>query len=71
MQNGKDIRYIAAIRLFTKLVEENKEEGKYINDIRGWGTASRQVTFNVGRLRLKRFLAVMANVTLRKKYLGF
>ena len=64
--------YIAAIELFQILVHENKEEGKIINHTQGsWSSKSRNVTHNIARLRLKRYLSVMANLGLRKKYFSF
>ena len=64
--------YIAAIELFQILVHENKEEGKIINHTQGgWSSKSRNVTHNMARLRLKRYLSVMANPGLRKKYFSF
>ena len=42
------------------------EKAKY-----SWDLTSRNVTHNAGRLRLKRYLAVMANKKLREKYFGF
>lgn len=36
-----------------------------------WDMVSKNVTQNIARLRLKRYLSVMANVKIRKKYFGF
>ena len=48
------------------------EDGKIIEKARNkWDMVSRNVTHNIGRLRLKRYLATMANVKLRKRYFGF
>jgi hypothetical protein len=64
--------YRAAIALLRELYEENKEDGKIIETIRGsWDFASRNVTHNIARIRLKRYLSVMANKELRKLYFGF
>jgi hypothetical protein len=64
--------YRAAIALLKELYEENKEDGKIIETIRGsWDLASRNVTHNIARIRLKRYLSVMANKELRKLYFGF
>ena len=55
-----------------EIAEENREEGKIIEKARSsWDITSRNVTHNIGRLRLKRYLAVMANKKLREKYFGF
>lgn len=72
LENSSDRRYIAAVRLLEQLAEENKETGKIIEYTRGWwDTASKNVTHNAGRLAIKRYLSVMANKKLRKKYFGF
>lgn len=64
--------YQAAVELFRRLAEENREEGGIIKYAKySWETTSRKVTHNIGRLRLKRYLSVMANRRLRAKYFGF
>lgn len=65
-------QYRAAIELLRCLSEENKENGEIIEKAKyDWVSASRNVTHNIGRLRLKRYLSVMANQKLRKRYFGF
>lgn len=72
IQNGYKKEYRAAIELLRQLTEENKEEGKIIESLQSsWELVSRKITHNTGRLRLKRYLAVMANRKLRQKYFGF
>ena len=72
IQNSGKKEYRAAIALLKMLYEENKEEGKVIEYAKfGWDLASKNVTQNIARLRLKRYLSVMANVELRKKYFNF
>lgn len=72
LENNKDIRYIAAIKLLEKVIEDNKEEGKIIEKRKGsWGITSKNVTFNEGRVNIKRFLSIMANIMLRKHYFSF
>lgn len=72
LQNGSKTEYRAAVKLLKKLSDENREEGKIIEIAeRDWDLTSRRVTHNVGRLRLKRYLSVMANRKLREKYFGF
>lgn len=72
LQRGRDKRYVAAVKLFEQLAEENKVHGKIIEKAKcDWDITSSNVTFNIGRLRLKRYLSVMANVELRRKYFGF
>lgn len=72
LQNGSKREYRAAVELLKEIADENREEGKIIEKSRySWDITSRNVTHNIGRLRLKRYLAVMANKKLRKKYFGF
>ena len=72
IQNGTKKEYLAAVQLFETLIEDNKEQGKIINYCHGsWDMYSRKITHNIGRLRLKRFLSVMANKKLREMYFGF
>ena len=73
MQNCNQKDYLAAVELLRKIAdsEENRKAGAVIEPIWDWSTASKNVTHNVARLRLKRFLSVMANGKLRKKYFGF
>lgn len=72
IQNGEKIEYKAAVELLRKLSEENKDDGKVIEKVGyAWDLASKNVTHNIGRLRLKRYLSVMANKSLRKRVFGF
>lgn len=72
LQNGKKKEYQAAVELLRKLSDENKEEGSIIEKAgHDWELSSKNVTHNIGRLRIKRYLSVMANKRLRKKYFGF
>lgn len=72
LQNAIDKRYIAAIKLLERLALENREKGKVIEKIKSWwDITSRNVTHNEGRLVMKRYLSVMANRELRKRYFGF
>ena len=72
IQNSEKKEYKAAIALLKILSEENKEEGKVIEYARReWDMVSKNVTQNIARLRLKRFLSVMANTKVRKKYFNF
>lgn len=69
VQNGTRKEYFAAIQLFETLIEDNKKAGKLINFCYDkWDMYSRRITHNIGRLRLKRFLSVMANKKLREMY---
>ncbi len=72
IQNCGKIEYRAAAELLKRISEENREEGKIIEIVKyDWDLASRNVTHNEGRLKLKRYLSVMANHALRQKYFGF
>ena len=72
IQNSGKREYRAAIALLKMLYEENKEEGKVIKYAGWeWDWVSKNVTQNIARLRLKRYLSVMANVKMRKKYFDF
>lgn len=72
IQNSEKKEYRAAIALLKMLHEENKEEGKVIEYARGdWDLVSKNVTQNIARLRLKRYLSIMANTKARKKYFNF
>ena len=75
LQNGKDPDYIAAVKLFKNLStsDEYRKSGKIIDHIRykSWDLTSKNVTCNEARIKLKRYLSVMANRKLRKKYFDF
>lgn len=72
LQNGGKIQYRAAIELLKRISDENRKDGKIIEKAKsGWDITSRNVTHNIGRLKLKRYLSVMANLALRRKYFGF
>lgn len=72
IQNSGKPEYGAAVELLKRIADENKEEGKIIEKIKyDWDITSRNVTHNTGRLNLKRYLSVMANRRLRKKYFDF
>lgn len=67
-----DKRYIAAVRLLEEVSRENMEKGKIIEKVRVyWDITGRDITHNAGRMAMKRYLSVMANRKLRKKYFGF
>ena len=69
--HGENSQYHAAVLLFHQLVEENKERGKMIEMVHNWSCGNRNVVNNIGRLRIKRYLAIMANNELRKKHFHF
>lgn len=64
--------YQSAIHLFERLVERHKLEGAIIMNVRNcWEHTDRNITFNDGRLKIKRYFAVMANRELRESVFGF
>ena len=72
LENSKDVRYISAIQLFNYIIEDKKQDGQIIEKVSGyWSNASKNVTFNEGRVTIKRFLSLMANKVLREQYFGF
>ena len=72
IRNSGKKEYRAALALLKMLYKENKEDGKVIKYAKGeWDFVSKNVTQNIARLRLKRYLSVMANVKIRKKYFDF
>lgn len=71
IENNKNIHYIAAVKLFEKILDDNWEAGKIIERVGRWEFASKNVTFNEGRITVKRYLSLLANKKLRKKYLEF
>jgi hypothetical protein len=66
-----EIDYRAAIELLRDLSAENIEEGKIVKKTKYNWEFCRNATHNIARLRLKRYLSVMANKKLRKLYFGF
>lgn len=71
ISNSENKNYQAAYKLFVKLLEDNLEEGKVIEKVNSWDIADKNITFNKGRLNIKRYLAIMGNVELRKEIFGF
>lgn len=72
LQNGSKPEFRAAVKLLKQIADENREDGKIIEKLHGdWDLASRNVTHNAGRIHIKRYLSIMANLSLRKKYFGF
>lgn len=71
LENNKNIHYVAAVKLFEKILDDNWEAGKIIEKVGRWEFASKNVTFNEGRVAVKRYLSLLANKRLRKKYFGF
>ena len=71
--NLNDKRYQKALLLFDEVLEENREKGEVINNrtFSSWDLEDTSITFNEGRMNIKRFLALMANKEMRKKIFGF
>lgn len=71
-ENYVNKEYQAALLLLEKMVNEYAEEGKIISKVGyDWDLTDRNITFNNGRVAIKRILAVMANRTLRKLVFNF
>jgi hypothetical protein len=74
VQNGNDKAYLAAVKLLKELADsdEYQKSGGIIRYAKGsWELTSRNVTHNPARMKIKRYLAVMANPKLRQIYFGF
>ena len=72
IEHSQQREYQAAVLLLQELYEDNKPEGKAIEHLSGaWDLCNRKVTFNGGRLNMKRYLSLLANKKLRQRYLGF
>ena len=72
LQNDSRREYRAALKLLEELDQENREDGRIIEKLSGsWDLNSYNVTHNAGRMRMKRYLAVLANRGLREMYFGF
>lgn len=71
--NGSKKEYRAAIEVLRKLYDDkdNKDDAKYLEKIRDWSIANKNIVCIRGRMNIKRYLALLANEGLRKKYLGF
>lgn len=74
LQNGNKPEYIAAIELLREIAndKDNQKAGKLIELVKSsWDLTDGRITRNKGRLRMKRYMAVMANPRLREVYFGF
>ena len=73
LTNLNDENYQKALLLFDELIEENRESGKIMKQVAfsSWKNENTGIIFNKGRLNIKRYLVLMANVELRKKVFGF
>ena len=68
---GHKKEYRSAVILLYTLYEEYKEFGERMSEIRDWWFAPKKLKCNEGRMRIKRYLSLLANKKLRNKYLGF
>lgn len=72
IDNSEQPEYQAAIELLKVLEVENEEVGKLPDNAeRYWSMLESEHVHNIGRLRIKRYLSLLANKKLRKKYLDF
>lgn len=72
IEHSQQPEYKAAVLLLQDVAEEWKLTGKAIKHLHGsWEMCSRKVTFNSGRVRMKRYLSIMSNLQLRRKYFAF
>lgn len=72
LNHSDQSEYQAAIELLKALAEENEETGRLPeNAERYWSILESEHVHNIGRLRIKRYLSLLANKKLRKKYLDF
>ena len=73
LTNLNDEYYQKALLLFDELLDENREKGEIIKNSShtSWKYENTGITFNEGRLAIKRYLALMANAELRKKLFEF
>ena len=72
IQNSDKAKYRAAVKLLKKIADENRKEGKIIEKAKySWDITSQNVIHNAGRLKLKRYLSIMANRKLREQYFEF
>ena len=73
LMHSADDRFRALLKLFEELIEENREEGSVIERLhrQWWDLGDTRIIYNPARLRIKRYLALIANKELRKEVFGF
>lgn len=71
IENKEKVEYRAAAGILHFLAETYRGYGEVINRCGSWDIASKNIICNEGRMKIKRYLAVMANKKLRMKYFGF
>ena len=71
IENKEKVEYRAAAGLLYYLLKRYAKEGKVIEKCGSWDIASKNIICNEGRMKIKQYLAVMANKKLREKFFGF
>lgn len=75
LQNSQKEEYVAALELLKIMADdvENRKIGGCMKYARsgGWDITNRKITHNRARIKIKRYLSVLANKKLREKYFGF
>lgn len=72
MLHGNELPYQAAMELLKKLDTECRQEGSVMQLASpDWDANSCNITRNPGRMKIRRYLAVMANKELRKRFFDF
>ena len=71
IENKEKVEYRAAAGLLYYLLKRYAKEGKVIEKCGFWDIASKNIICNEGRMKIKQYLAVMANKKLREKFFGF
>ncbi len=71
IENKEKVEYRAAAGLLYYLSKHYAKEGKIIEKCGSWDIASKNIICNKGRMRIKQYLAVLANKKLREKFFGF
>ena len=69
--NGTKKEYHAAIKVLRKQYDKNAKTAEVVAKAGGWNLNNKNVTCNKGRMNMKRYLSLLANKKLRKKYLYF
>ncbi len=71
IENSSKAEYLAAVELLRQLSDKNEDDARIIQNVNNWSTASKNVKCIKGRMEIKRYLSLLANRQLRKKYLEF
>lgn len=71
LTNNTKKEYRAMLTLMKEILEEEREKEEEIMTNINWELTDRNITFNPTRVKMKRFLALLANKELRNKVFGF